>query len=430
MSLRRSALESTWGAVCLGLGLSACMVRIDDPYKKYPADGDVTGGPSGCTVAQEGTATQTGPKGFHVIGRTSTVKGDPVGTTRIVWSGTTVSARVTGATQLFAKVAVTPEHVVSDTQNDAIIDPPSIFYSVSIDGQPASVVTVDGTNGGEQVIPIASDLGGGDHEITFVRESDGMAGAHLFYGLFTDAAGKTAPTYLPATVRPRQITVFGDSIAVGAGVLGANAACTHSYATERASGTFGVLAGAQLDADVSTIGIRPVGVVTSSDANVPWLMSNLFACSDPRITVDVSTLNGAPLTCPTPVDIPKDATAPQVIVLALGTSDLVRANAAVSDFQAAYESFLRTLRGAYPKAHIFCTLSPVLTDLNTQNQRTNAKNAIHTAVSDLADAKIYALDFPDEGTENGLGCEENPSPKTHQVMADILATAIREKTCW
>ena len=48
------------------------MVRVDDPYKKFSADGDVSGGPSGCTVPLEGAAAQTGPKGFRIIGRTST----------------------------------------------------------------------------------------------------------------------------------------------------------------------------------------------------------------------------------------------------------------------------------------------------------------------------------------------------------------------
>jgi hypothetical protein len=72
----------------------------------------------------------------------------------------------------------------------------------------------------------------------------------------------------------------------------------------------------------------------------------------------------------------------------------------------------------------------MLTDLNTGGLRTSARNALHGAVADLADAKVYALDFPDQGTENGLGCEENPSTKTHEIMADILATALREKTCW
>jgi hypothetical protein len=404
------------------------MVRVDDPYKKYSADGDVTGGLS-CTTSTEGPAAQTGPKSFRIIGRTSTVKDDPAGATRIVWSGTTVSARVSGASQLFAKIGVTPEHVSGGMQTDALIDPPSIYYSVSIDGGPASLVTVDGTKSDAQVIQIASGLSG-DHEITLVRESDGIAGAHFFYGLFTDSAGNTAPTYLPATVRARRIQIYGDSIAVGSGILGANASCTHSYDTERATGTFGVLAAAELDAEVSTVAIRPVGVVASSDPNTPWIMPNLYSCSDPRVTVDVSTLNGAALTCATPVDLTKDTSPPQVVVLALGTSDLVRAGAPVGDFQTAYETFLHTLRKTYPNAHIFCTLSPVLTDLNTQSQRTNAKNAIHTAVSDLADPKIYSLDFPDQGTENGLGCEENPSTKTHQIMADILATAIREKTCW
>jgi hypothetical protein len=414
---------------CLGFALTACMVRIDDPYKKYSADGDVTGGQGSCTTPSQPAATQTGPKGFRVIGRTSTVKDDPAGTTRIVWSGTTVAARVTGASQVFAKIAVTPEHVSNDMQNDALIDPPSIYYSVSVDGGPPTLVTVDGTKSGEQIIPIAPDLGGGDHEITFVRESDGTAGAHFFYGLFTDAAGKIAPNYLPATVRARKIVIYGDSIAVGSGVLGANAACTHSYDTERATSTFGTLAGAELDAEVSTIAIRPVGVVASSDPNTPWIMPNLYNCSDPRVTKEVSMLNGAALTCDTPVDLTKESTTP-VVVIALGTSDLVRAGAPVGDFQTAYEAFLHTMRKTYPTADIFCTLSPVLTDLNTQSQRTNAKNAIHTAVSDLADAKIYSLDFPDQGTENGLGCEENPSVKTHQIMADILATAIREKNCW
>lgn len=430
-SFTRTASRAFSLCLVAGLGVAplACIVRLSDPYKERSADGNVTGPPAVCSAAPaEGIATQSGPKGPHFVGRVYSVKDDPAGTTRIIWSGTTVTARWSGASQLFAKLAVTAEHQNNENQGDAIIDPPSTFYSVAIDGQAPTIVTVDGTRSGEQVIPLASDLGAGDHEVTLVRESDALAGPHLFYGLFTDAAGKAAPAYLPATVRPRRIQIIGDSIACGAGVLGANALCGHTYATERASLAFGALAAAQLDAEVGTIAIRPVGMALSSDPTVPWTMPQLYGCTDPR--VDPAQLTANMLSCPSAGDLSKDPAAPQVIVIALGANDLARASATIGDFQTAYEAFLRTVRTTYPKAHVFCTLSPLLTDLNTKSIRTNARSAIQAVVQDLADPKIYALEFPDQGTENGLGCEENPSTRTQQVMADILATAIREKTCW
>ncbi len=404
----------------LGLATSACMVRISDPYKDYSADGDVTGAPATCSGAPaEGTATPTGPKAPHVIGRVSTIKDDPAGTTRLVWSGTTISARWNGAGPIFAKLAVTGEHVRSDTQNDPISAPASAFYSASIDGQPATVVTVDATRSGEQLIPLGTPAASGDHEVTLVRESDARAGAHLFYGLFTDEAGKAPPAYISSTARPRRIQLIGDSPACGAGVLGPEAACAFSYDTERASDTFGALAARTLDAELTTIATPTVGVFVNADGTDTNTISAIYACADPSVAPCISA-----------GDLTKDPAPPQVIVLMLGTSDIVRANASASDFQAAYDAFVKSVRATYPKAHVFCTLSPLLTDVNTKSLRTSVKDAIHAVVLGLGDPKIYALDFPDQGTENGLACEENPSTKTHQIMAGILTNAIREKTCW
>jgi lysophospholipase L1-like esterase len=404
-----------------GVGLSACVVRLNDPYKEYPANGDVTGEPAACTgPAAEGGASQTGPKSARIIGRTATTKDDPAGTTRIVWSGTAVSARFSGAQNVFVKLAVTGDHVRTDTNNDAQFAPASIYYSVTVDGAAATLVTVDGTKGGEQVLPLATGLDSGPHEITLVRESDVAAGAHLYYGLFSDAAGKAKLNYLPATLRPRRIQIIGDSIACGSGVLGANATCGFDYETERVSSAFGSLAASTLDAEVSTIATRTVRVFVDPNAGgTDPLISDLYSCADPSV---------AP--CIGAGDLSKDPTPPSVIVLTLGANDLARANVDLGGFQDTYLAFVTKLRSTYPKAHIFCTVSPLITDLNTSSLRTKAKLSLRNIVAALADQKIYALDFPDQGTENGLGCEDNPSPKTHQIMASILATAIREKTCW
>ncbi len=412
-SARASPSRPTAIALVIGLGSWACLVRLNDPYKHYSADGDVTGDPAACAGAPaEGLATQTGPKAPRIIGRTSKLADDPA--PRIVWSGTQVTARFAGASDVFLTLAT-----LVPVTNDALTGP-TTFYTVVVDGGLPTTISIDGSKGtAPQVLAVATGLTTDAHEIVITRESEVDAGAHYFYGLFSDAAGKTPLTYLPATVRPRRIQLIGDSPAVGSGVLGANALCTFSYDTERASVGFGALAAASLDAELTTIATRTVGVFVNADGSNANTISTLYGCADPSVAPCISA-----------GDLTKDPSAPQVIVLMLGSSDLVRANAAASDFQSAYEPFVKSVRAANPKAHVFCTLSPLLTDLNTKSQRTNAKNAIHAVVADVADPKIYALDFPDQGTENGLGCEENPSPKTHQIMAGILATAIREKTCW
>jgi hypothetical protein len=490
---------------CGALGV-ACMVRLSDPYKDYSKDGNVTPGPADCSVEQ-GHAGQTGPAAVRIVGRSA--PDATTGSTRIFYSGTRITARFQGASSVYMTLTVDPNHVNNHDADQAMAQmeglefdetqyglshPAQTFYSVLIDGQAVAgnPIARDGTIAhSNDVMPLASGLDpNSPHEIVIVRESEAQAGAHLFYGLFSDANATSPLKFLPSTVRPRRIQVVGDSISCGFGVLGQNAGCLFDYTTERASLTYWSLVADELDAEVTPIMQSGIGVFKNSDGTCassspdhacalqgppPEIVASsntdggseggvvstgsnvtdtstgrpmfyVYQCVDP--TADpcdctpysqkdgVITDNHAcagPLDSTQAVDAKSDPNPPQVIVVNLGTNDVLLGLASQDDFYKAYKAFVSQLRGFYGSAHIFCAVSPMLSDLSTGGLRTLGKNALSQAVNELraaGDQKVYYLEFPDQGTENGLGCQFHPNATTHKLMAGILKNAISEKTCW
>jgi hypothetical protein len=517
--MTRGRTSVTWPilafSACAALSV-ACMVRLSDPYKDYSKDGNVSPGQD-CNIEQ-GHAAQTGPAAVRIVGRSA--PDATTGATRIFYSGTRITARFVGASSVYMKLGVDPEHqnnhdidkaaaatnnLAFDETQYALSHPAQTFYQVLVDGTavPGSPLPRDGISNPDgmtlkagDVMQLASGLdANATHEIVIVRESEAQAGAHLFYGLFSDANATAALKYQPSTVKPRRIQVIGDSISCGFGVLGTNAGCTFDYTTERASLAYWALAADALDAEVTPVMQSGIGVFKNSDSTCARVATNgdpmsadtpcslkpppplvvassaeggteggvvstgngpadtstgrpmfyVYQCIDP--TADpcdctpyslkdgvVSNNNACDeaLASTQAVDPTADPNPPQVVVVNLGTNDVLLGLASQSDFETAYEAFINQLRGYYPNAQIFCALSPMLSDLSTGGLRTLAKNAISTAVNNIrnTDPKVYYLEFPDQGTENGLGCQFHPNATTHKIMAGILETAIREKTCW
>ena len=85
-------------------------------------------------------------------------------------------------------------------------------------------------------------------------------------------------------------------------------------------------------------------------------------------------------------------------------------------------------------------MSPLIDESN----RPAASSYIDSAVQEVragGDSRVTTLTIPaeDGGTSfgfdpqlasNGLGCDYHPAPKTHQIMAGQLVTAIRAVTGW
>jgi lysophospholipase L1-like esterase len=421
-----------------GMLLPACVVKLSDV--NAPLDnGGVTGEAADCSRTQ--VPPQGGPGSGaaepRFIGRFDT-SAPPNAV--FDWSGSEITTRFSGSSLTVGLVA----------------DKPLVFTAVIDDGAPFKfqVGAVDPSTGKRQTSYALPVTGAGNHEVTIHRDSEALLGPTTFTGFSLSSGGQ----FLPPTERPRRIELIGDSITCGYGDEGANATCPFDVPVDpnQPNGdripksenhflSYGAIAARQLSAEAVTIcysgkgvyqnyreqgaGMGPTGAVTTADPDARTTMPQYWE----------RTLGSQ-----------KDGPAwdfanepePQVVVIAIGTNDFMRDNNqdSIADgidlkvFQAAYADFVTKVRQRRPNAHIFLTVSPMVTDkFPLDNARTDFRTVLHNIASVLnarGDAKVYAMEFVEMGSRYGLGCDYHPNLEVHRIMADQLVGAIRSKTCW
>jgi hypothetical protein len=186
------------------------------------------------------------------------------------------------------------------------------------------------------VPPACAD--GGSHLLEVVKASEGQL---TFGGIALDPRGKLARPILPA----HRIEIVGDSISVGFRVYGPG---DHDAAFDHdAHVSYGFLVGDQLDAEVRLIGFSGVGLV--HNFGLAPADSRPMPAYYPYLHRDLT--------------IPNDwSWQPEIVIVNLGTNDTTPpAWTPFDTFQAAYTSFLSTLRKDNPKALIIA-LRPFGTD--------------------------------------------------------------------
>lgn len=397
---------------------SACVVRLNE--KNSPEEGgDVSGPPADCaTITPLATgAPGTGAAHPRLVGRYDLSE---QGHAWFDWSGNYITARFTGS-----RVSVGIE-LGQDSQ--------LIFEAVVDDREPIKI-TVDP---GQTMYPIATDLGPGEHEVMVMRNSEALFGLSSFTGFdIGDGA------FLPPTDHPRRIEFIGDSITCGYGIEGPNATCPYDVEvrpgvrvplTENVYRAFGSQTARALSAEATTICYSGKGVVLNyreppDDVDAKTTLPMYWERT-------VATREDSPRW-----DFAKEAE-PSVVVVSLGTNDYTRDmdqdtiadGLDVEAFKRGYTEFLRVVRQRRPNAHIFVTISPMLSDtFPFEGARKNMRETYGQIVSDLnaaGDAKIYRLEMVEMGTRYGLGCDYHPNLEVHRIMAEQLTSAIRSKTCW
>ncbi|MCL2777899.1 MAG: GDSL-type esterase/lipase family protein [Polyangiaceae bacterium] len=431
MMLRPPRLAWTF-VVSIVLLSPACVVSLSARNEPL-TNGGVTGELVDCSqVTPLGIGSiSTGPAQTKLVGRYDT--SDPA-VAKFDWSGNVMSARFQGTTEVSVGLSCCKDADGNDVDADIIfeakvddLDP--FEFTVSATTQPPSYTIA--TN-------LAADQ---PHEITIMRNTEPQKGITQFTG-FNFGSG----VQLPPTIRPRRIEIIGDSITCGYGNMGNNASCPYDEVvdptrpdvrvpvTENEYLAYGSIAARTLSADAVILCYSGKGVVlnlndkagTEPTTTMPQYYERTI-CNDPTSQWDF----GGP-----------DDPEPQVVVINLGTNDFSRDNNldGVPDgidldaFQAGYLTFVRTIRQHRPNAHIFLAVSPMLTDqYPLANARTNQRNVLGNIVNELNaenDTKVYRIEFVEQGTRYGLGCDYHPNLTVHGIMADQLVGAIRSKTCW
>ena len=310
---------------------------------------------------------------------------------KLSWSGSAIEARFAGSgIALRLNVGAVP----------AARGDESPLYSVRIDDEPTPRLIPVRPGEGRYVLGERLDPGR-PHTVVVTRETEALAGVHEVLGLELVPGGELLPLPKEREAR-REIEIIGDSITCGYGILGTDATCTFSFATERATETYGALAGKALDADVATVCWSGRGVYRNYNEPDEPTMPQLWR----------------------PVRAPKKL--PSAVVVHLGTNDILapRAPFDAKAFEEAYVSFLDRIRDAYPKPWILVGVSPMLEGPNRALVTTSLERIGARRRSD-GDARVDTVVFEEQGKR--VGCDSHPDREMHRVMAKQLEEALRSK---
>jgi lysophospholipase L1-like esterase len=333
--------------------------------------------------------------GVRWVGRVDSTNASAV---KFAWSGAGFVATVSGS-----KISVVLQTEGATTS--------SAFFQPVVDGTAGPRLQV--MKGAAQTVVIANALAAGDHTVELYRESEGMYGDSIFSG-FVDGNLKGAPA-----ASGRLIEIIGDSISAGYGNLGSEIhppwtnTCSFSLDTESAYQAYGSMIGRALNAEVSIIARSGWGMYRDGSGNTAGVLSLVYE----------NTLG----TQSTPKwDFKRQADA---VLINLGTNDVGQLDGGQGDpgqpYEDAYVAFLRTVRGHYPNAWIFLTMGPMTSDPLLSQLRTHITNV----VSKVGDAKITAVNIATQDATM-TGCDYHPNVAEDNVMANVLATAVKAKLGW
>lgn len=292
-------------------------------------------------------------------------------------------------------------------------------------------VTIDGVSmdklvlwGGKQTRRLATGLAPGPHSVLLFKRSEAQNGITQFLGFDFGEDGALLP---PPPRKKRRIEVIGDSGSTGFGIEGRGPVCpgVQQAATfENFHKSFGARLGELFDAEVHGTAYSGKGIVRNIWRPDPETMPVLYGRAnpiDPRSSYDLR------------------AYVPKVIVVMIGGLDFAVGQPyddgpeSVADFTRGYEEFVAGLRTHYPRAEIFCVVSPSAEDIDGHAIRTELLAGVTTAVTDLrgaGDAHVTLVEPAVAKPEELTGCEGHGNAAFHDRLAGEIATAIRQATGW
>lgn len=280
------------------------------------------------------------------------------------------------------------------------------YWQVVIDGKPTSVLALKPD---EDTYSVAADLTPGNHTIELVKRTESSQGITQILGLRIDDNARLVPT--PA--RPHRIEVIGDSITCGFGNEAANKEEKFTAATENAWLSYGAVAARAVDADY--VAIAASGKKLHPDNTIVSLYDRVLANSATPKWDFISWV-------------------PDAVVINLGTNDFAKANPEETTWIAAYVDFINQIRARYPKAAIYCTLGPMISNWpGDRKPRTVLLGHFEKIVAQANAAggvPVHFIDFGTQAQHHGIGAQWHPSVKTHSLMADKLVEAFKRDLGW
>lgn len=465
-------------ACVLVLASPACVVKLSDRNAPLP-NGGVTGGAADCSaVTPPPHAGLAANPEVKFVGRFD--MRDPQNI-QFDWSGNEISARFEGP-----QVSARLEALEGDVMFTAVVDggEPTRIQVLSRTAQPDDFKLPD-------AYLLATGLGPGPHEIVLHRDTEAQSGVTVFRGFDFGGGRLLPPTSRPRRIEMigDSITCGYGNMGLNAtcpfdievrrkGDCPPDAILPDDFAerypkcdvarvpfTENQYLAYGSIVGRRLDADVTTVCWSGKGVernyrepkigpaALDAKTTVPMMWRERTLGGRPNAPAGASEEEAKELGVPW--DFTKEPE-PQVVFINLGTNDYTRdvllnnqgnaesANGLgdnvpdgdldVERFRTVFRDFVRDVRAKRPNAHIFLAVPPMITDQypvdDARKQLTDVLKSIAAELESAGDTKVYAMELVEQGTRYGLGCDYHPNLQVHEIMADQLAGAIREKTCW
>lgn len=288
---------------------------------------------------------------------------------------------------------------------DVLMEDAGNNWDVQVDGKS---VTVWVTSRNRQSYALEG-LGMGSHQVRLVKRTEATFGTVVFKGLvLAEGVSLDAPPALPR----RKLEVVGDSIVCGYGVESDSVQCKSLRPYENADKAFGTLTALDLEAQYHLVAFSGKGVVRnwgekkprSPDPFPPFYGRTL--CQDAQSRWDFNRWT------------------PDAVVVHLGSNDFsTEPQADPKDYIEHYLDLLRTIRGFYPKAALFCVCP-----LGWPNFYPHVKEVVQT-LNGAGDNNIYLVGYPNYPSTE-LGCDGHPNAVAQRQMADVLVPVLREKLGW
>ncbi|HEY4323516.1 MAG TPA: SGNH/GDSL hydrolase family protein [Mucilaginibacter sp.] len=284
-------------------------------------------------------------------------------------------------------------------------------YDIIVDGKVLSVVHP--LQEKKEYI-LAEGLPPGKHTLELFKRTEWAMGKTWFYGFTIDQGGKV----LSATpTKKRKMEFFGNSITCGYADLDTTGKDRGTSPYEDGYISYAAITARHFDAEFYSTSKSGIGITVSW---FPLIMREMYDRLD--ATDSLSKWDFSKYT-------------PDVVVINLFQNDSWIVNLpdnaqfkerfgtkppAPEFFIDAYSSFVKSVRGKYPKASIIC----ILGSMDATKPGSPWPGYIQKAVDGLNDKKVYVHPIPYKNTPG------HPSAKEQQAMADDLIEFIEQNIKW
>ncbi len=360
-----------------------------------PAGTGGTSGAAGAMGGKAGSGAMPGSGGaaggsatspaVRIVGRTA--PGGADGSAEYSWPGVSIQARFTGTA-----ASMDVSNATGNNRITVVVD----------DGAP----TVIALASGQSTVSLASGLTSSTHDILIWRNTEASpGGTTTFTGL--TAFGTGGALLAPAAAPARRIEMVGDSLSVGAGVLG-DSTCTggiDAYTDNYLA--YGSVAARAVSADVVTIAYSGIGVYRNYGETTPTATSLTMPKRYPYALPDTALWNFA-------------LYQPQAVVINLGTNDFGSGDPG-TPYETAYVSFVEAIRQKYADAYF------ILIDMYGGTRLTRLNNIL-TSLKASGESRAEVLSLA--SAQNNLGCNQHPNVAGQQAMGTTLAARLQTLLGW